>query len=366
MKLSSKPRIAYIADPNFSNPYSSPLAGIPDALEILDLDFIEINPATVTFESFRCQIEKFKPELLLGVIQLPKQIEKIGSFLDRYHPVPATNWNLEDPNGVFAINDSCSLFELSRSYDIWFGIDSRMISFWPTEAAFIPPAFDEFIFEDKGIERCYDVSYIGQLGHGPIVKMYWPYMKELSRYGKKAMLSIDRPMGVPLLPKRFERFLRSKKRRRFLQKLPFWKCGWSNPQNEQEKALIVNKSKIHFGIRRVRGEWEEEFKARLPEYPLDGTGLFYQLKARLFQTVGGGAMVLNEYTPELDELFDVGKEIITFQFGDFEDIRDKLSWYISHDSERERIARAGYDRGRKQHTYSVRVQQMLDIVRKKL
>ena len=60
MKLSAKPRIGYIADPNFSNPYPSPLAGIPNALRKLGLDFIEINPATATFESFRESIEKFK------------------------------------------------------------------------------------------------------------------------------------------------------------------------------------------------------------------------------------------------------------------------------------------------------------------
>jgi hypothetical protein len=191
-------------------------------------------------------------------------------------------------------------------------------------------------------------------------------MKELAGYGKKALLCIERPMGPPLLPRPLERFLRSKKRRRFFQKLPIWRCGWQNPKNEEEKALIINRSRIHFGLNRVRGNWEDAFKALVPDYPLDEHGLFYQLKSRPFQGVGSGAMVLNEYCPELEDLFEIGKEIITFEFGNVEELRDKLSWYITHDSERERVARAGYERGRKQHTFSARIQQIFDVIRKNL
>ena len=118
-------------------------------------------------------------------------------------------------------------------------------------------------FYDAGLERCYEVSYIGQLGPKEVTDMYWPYMKELSKYGKKAMLAIDRPMGLPLLPRPLERFIRSKSRRNFLQKLPVWKCKWENPKNEQEKAVIVNQSKINFGLNRVRGNWEEKFKSSI-------------------------------------------------------------------------------------------------------
>jgi spore maturation protein CgeB len=191
-------------------------------------------------------------------------------------------------------------------------------------------------------------------------------MKELAGYGKKALLCIERPMGPPLLPRPLERFLRSKKRRRFFQKLPIWRCAWENPKDEKEKAVIINRSKIHFGMNRVRGHWEDNLKSILPDYPLDEHGLFYQLKMRPFQAVGAGAMALNEYCSELEDLFEIDKEIVTFEFGNVEELRDKLSWYITHDSERERIARAGYERGRKQHTFSARIKQILDIVRNRL
>ena len=75
-------------------------------------------------------------------------------------------------------------------------------------------------------------------------------------------------------------------------------------------------------------------------------------------------MALNEYCPELEDMFDVGKEIVTFEFGNIEEVREKLAWYLSHDFEREKVARAGYERGHKEHTFAARIRKILDIVTK--
>ena len=369
MKLSSKPKIVYMADPDYGNrPFPYVFAGIPNALESMGLDVYYLNTGIATLDSFRQEIDRFKPEMLFGFIQHRQQVVKIAGFLEEYHPVAAINWYQEEPNSIVETDElnGTNLIEAFKSFDMWFGIDNKMVPFWKTKAMYMPPGFDDSVYNNAGLERCFDVSYIGQLGPKNVTEMYWPYMKELARYGKKAMLAINRPMGLPLLPRSFERFIRSQKRRHFLQSLPFWRCQWQNPKNEQEKALLIGRSKIHFGLNRVRGNWEEGLKSFLPEYPLDRHGLFYQLKSRPFQAVGAGAMVLNEYCPELEDLFEIGKEIITFEFGDFQDLRDKLFWYVHHDEQRERIARAGYERGRKQHTFSARIQQIFDIVRKRL
>ena len=277
--------------------------------------------------------------------------------------MPVINWNLEDPNGIVSPKDGLNMIDLTSQYDLWFGIDRNMLPFWKTRSVYMPQAFDERFFYNQGLDRCYDVSYIGQLGRGNIFEMYWPYMKVLARYGKKAMLCIDRPMGIPLLPKPLEEFIRSQKRRKLLQKLPIWKCGWMNPKNEREKATIINRSKIHFGISRLHGDWEEKLKSVLPQYPLDKHSQFYQLKSRLFQAVGAGAMALNDYIAELEDLFEIGKEIITFEYGNIEEMRNKLKWYLSHNVEREKIALAGYQRAHKEHTFSARISRILDRAR---
>jgi spore maturation protein CgeB len=105
-------------------------------------------------------------------------------------------------------------------------------------------------------------------------------------------------------------------------------------------------------------------KALVPNYPFDEHGLFYQCKGRLFHAVGGGALALNDYFPELEDMFAIGREIVTYRFGDLAEMEDKLSYYLKHDVERERIARAGYERGRKQHTFTARIQQIFEALRR--
>ena len=238
-----------------------------------------------------------------------------------------------------------------------------MVPFWPTKAVYSPHAFDETVHKDLRIPRVFDVSYIGHLGHARSKDMLWPYMERLARYGKRALICLERPMGPPLMNHQVERVLRWKKLRPMLQALPIWRCAWEHPKSDHDRARIVNRSKIHFGNSRVRGPWEETLKALVPNYPFDEHGLFYQCKGRLFHAVGGAALALNDYFPELDQMFDVGKEIVTYQFGNFDEMEEKLKYYLIHDTERERIARAGYERGRKQHTFTARIQQILDKLR---
>jgi len=366
MKLPLNPRILCIADPDFANkPYPYTFGCVPDKIKDASSASLNINPASVTFELFKDNIINYKPDLILGFIQVLSQQKKIADFLGEFHPVPAINWSLEDPNFVVNPLVNYTMVDISSSFDMWFCNDSKMVPFWKTKAAFMPPGFDDSVYCDLKIDRVFDISYVGNIVYEN-EKLYWPYLKELAAYGKKTAMCINRPMGLPLLPKPLEQLLRSKRNRHFLQSLPFWQCHWENPNDEQEKALLVNKSKIHWGMNRVKGNWEKPLLEFIPEYPLDKHGLFYQLKGRIFHAVGAGAMALNEYCPELEDLFDIGKEIITFEFGEVEDMKEKLSWYLAHDDEREKIAVAGYERGRKQHTFSARINQIFNIVRKTL
>ena len=368
MRLPRRPKLIYIADPDLgAGRYPYVYERLPDTLEAMGSQVVRLNVKSLTFENFRLAIEKFKPDLLFGFMQNRLQIIKIATFLEHYHPVIAINWFLEDPNGIVGrYDEGPAVLDASSRFDFWFTVDNRTLPFWRTRAIFMPPAFDERVYRDEGIARVYDVSFVGHLAYRLSTQMYWPYMQELARFRKRALLCIERPMGPPLLPRPLERLLRQRHACSFLQRLPVWRCAWENPKNEREKSLVINRSKIHFGISRVRGSWEGAHRSLLPDYPLDEHGLFYQLKPRPFQATGAGAMALNDYCPELEDLFEIGREIVTFRFGDFDELRDKLTWYAAHDEERERIARAGYRRSRKQHTFSARIQQIFDCVRQEM
>lgn len=367
MKINTDSKILIISDIS-EGAYKYPYAFecVPRDIARLGYPTRRVDAETLTFDGYKKAITDFLPDLIFGYLQRPSHIVKLASFLKEFHPITVINWFLEDPNAVVSPKTNLNILDATAEFDYWFSQDMRMLKFWKTQSAFMPPGFDDLAYTDLGLEKVYDVSYIGQLGPNYVTKMYWPYMKELARYGRKAMLCIDRPMGIPLLPGRIEKFIRSQKRRKFLQMLPLWQCSWTNPADEREKCRIINQSEIHFGMVRVRGDWEAALKAALPDYTLDKHCLFYQIKGRLFQGVAAGAMVLNEYCSELDELFDIGKEIVTFEYGDVEGMREKLDWYLSHDAERKNIAKAGYERAIKQHTFKTRIQSILDILKLKL
>ena len=69
--------------------------------------------------------------------------------------------------------------------------------------------------------------------------------------------------------------------------------------------------------------------------------------------------MLTESRPELEELFDVGKNLVVFEGA--EDLQDKIRYYLPHDSERKRIAMSGYSAVR-EHTYTNRAEQIIEFV----
>jgi spore maturation protein CgeB len=370
MKELSSATIAYLHIPGFgsgTHPYT--FEGIPDAAEAAGAQVVRLDATTITSQKLREAIERHRADLVIGFLQIPEVVVNVAKALGERMPVPVVNWFQEDPNGVFG--QAVSVAELqtaARTFDMWFTIDKRMLPFWGPAAVFLPPAFDERVYCDEHLGKKYDVSFVGQLGHSLSTEMYWPYMQEFARFGKRAMVCIERPLGIPLLPRPLERLLRTRRfgMRRILQMLPIWRCSWQNPVDERAKAKIIGESKIHFGISRVRGCWEDGLKRSIPDYPLCEDGLFYQVKGRLFQGAGAGAMVVTDYYPELDEMFEVGREVIAFRFGDVSELHEKLTWFLSHETEREKVARAGFVRAHNDHTFAARIRQILTQVAKRL
>jgi len=82
---------------------------------------------------------------------------------------------------------------------------------------------------------------------------------------------------------------------------------------------------------------------------------------RPFDVTGAGAFLLNQdERRDIFNLFRDGQEFISFH--DEHDLRKKVEYYLAHDDERETIARAGFERTRRDHTYLDRVQKVLHII----
>jgi hypothetical protein len=85
---------------------------------------------------------------------------------------------------------------------------------------------------------------------------------------------------------------------------------------------------------------------------------------RTFETTGCGTFLLTNYTPGLEKIFDIGKEIVIYN--DLNDLDNKVKYYIENDEEREKIAKAGYERSKRDHTYFERSKFIIEVIKKNI
>ena len=84
-----------------------------------------------------------------------------------------------------------------------------------------------------------------------------------------------------------------------------------------------------------------------------------QIKARTFEVPGAGGFLLTEYTPGLEAVYTIGQEIEVFH--NTKELAEKIKYYLSHSKERDEIALAGYERTVLNHSYEIRLKQVIDF-----
>lgn len=85
---------------------------------------------------------------------------------------------------------------------------------------------------------------------------------------------------------------------------------------------------------------------------------------RTFETTGCGTFLLTNYTPGLEKLFRIGEEIVVYD--SIEDLDQKVAYYLENEEEREKIAKAGYERSKKDHTYAERCKWLFNLLKDRI
>lgn len=80
---------------------------------------------------------------------------------------------------------------------------------------------------------------------------------------------------------------------------------------------------------------------------------------RLFEIPACGAFQIVDEKKDIGKYFEIGKEIVTFK--DENDLGLKVKYYLEHPEERQRIANAGYERVKKDHTLVDRMEKIIKI-----
>nr|WP_321399783.1 glycosyltransferase [uncultured Desulfobacter sp.] len=119
-----------------------------------------------------------------------------------------------------------------------------------------------------------------------------------------------------------------------------WPAG---PLSTEEMVKIYSRSKINLGFGGVAG--------------LNET---FCLKGRDFEIPMSGGFYLTEHNEELERCFLPGKEIATYH--NFEDLVEKINFYLRNETEREKIRCNGYDVAVRRHTWESRFEKIFSIL----
>lgn len=81
---------------------------------------------------------------------------------------------------------------------------------------------------------------------------------------------------------------------------------------------------------------------------------------RIIDVMGAGGFMLTNYCEETAELFEEDREIVMYKTP--EELFEKVEYYLQHDEERERIARAGHNKVIECYTYEKKLSHLMEWV----
>ncbi len=85
-----------------------------------------------------------------------------------------------------------------------------------------------------------------------------------------------------------------------------------------------------------------------------------QIKGRTFEVPGCGGFLMTGDADNLRDYYIDGREIVVFR--NVGDLVKKIRYYLTHDREREAIAKAGYERTLRDHTYEKRFRDIFEAM----
>lgn len=84
------------------------------------------------------------------------------------------------------------------------------------------------------------------------------------------------------------------------------------------------------------------------------------LSLRIWDVLGAGGFLISNYQEEIPEYFEIGRDLEVYSSE--EELIEKISYYLEHESERKAIAENGYRKVKEHHSYVTRLKEMLKII----
>ena len=80
---------------------------------------------------------------------------------------------------------------------------------------------------------------------------------------------------------------------------------------------------------------------------------------RVYETLGRGGFLIHPYVKGMEKEFEDRKHLVFYEYGNFEQLKELIDYYIEHDEEREQIRIAGHELVKNNYTYKHRWEYIL-------
>lgn len=233
---------------------------------------------------------------LSGFSTTPEILKKLREF-----NIPMISYSLDDEIKFRSRKGKDGIYRGYKSvckyYDLSLTTSKSTIVKYLVEGGhpmYMDYAGNEKIYKNLKLDKAYDVAFIG------------------ADYGiRREYVEFLRKNGIEVLAKG-----------------KGWEAGFAG---DEEMIEIFNKAKIVLGFSTV-----------------GSTDDIYILKGRDFEVPLTGSFYITGYHEELQEYFDIGKDIETYTSK--EDLLNKVRYYLDNEDEREAIALSGYKKSLNKYT----------------
>ncbi len=133
-------------------------------------------------------------------------------------------------------------------------------------------------------------------------------------------------------------------------------------QNHQRRAALLEKLQRRFNVKIERVFLEEMAQLYSASKIVFNNAIRNDLNMRVFEALCAGSLLLTDDAEGLTDFFEDRRHLVVYKDANIEEL---AAYYLSHDDEREAVAKAGRDAVLESHTYAHRSEQIIAAVRER-
>jgi spore maturation protein CgeB len=350
--------------------------------------YIHIDHDNYDYEAFirgfMQEIATFKPDFVLTVNHLGFDREGRLTELLSTMEIPYVSWYVDSPTVILSsgrqnISPWCNLFVWDRDYIA----DVKAHGYY--HADYLPLATLSDLFRPIPLPEAHDVGFVGSSmvysTHKNLRSFVFrqdlltlvdttarAFLELDSRYVGDAIARLEANgvrFGFDTTDQRddFEaavlwRSTQIYRKSGILQLAPFYPTIFGDPNWDN---VLDNRFRIEREVMYYDGLAELYNQCRI-NFNMTSRQMKNAVNQRVFDVPACGRFLLTDYKSQLDEIFEPGEVVCFREIGE---ISDLVRFYLTHDTERNEIARRGRERILQKDTYIHRLREMIDIMRKR-